>query len=111
MYCGRDYSPQNRIESEVVGLDFINDIEPIETLIASRWDMAVVAGVDPDPNDHLEGPSMVVAPEGSLKKTATIQRVGGLWPGVTYRIRATVVTDQGNTVELWSHIRGIASDV
>lgn len=98
------------IESEVIGLDFVNDLEVDEVLITSVWSLRVVSGEDPDPNDHLEGPSAVVAPDGGSLKTATIQRIGGLFPGVTYLTRAIVITSQGNTKSLWSHIRGIEPD-
>ena len=40
MYCGRDYSPQERNESEVIGLDFVNDLQAGETLISSAWTIA-----------------------------------------------------------------------
>lgn len=100
-----------QLESEVFGLDFVNDLEVDETLISSVWTLAVVAGVDASPNDHLTGPSKVVTPDGGTLQTATIQRIGGLLPGVTYRTRAVVITSQGNTKSLWSHIRGIDSDI
>src|SRR5262249_31660218 len=105
MYCGRDFSPQEHDESEVLGLDFVNDLDANETLLTSTWQMSVVVGVDPKP-DHREGPSTEVVPLGSSLKTGTIQRVGGLTPGVTYLLRAVVVTTTGNTRSLWSHIRG-----
>ena len=53
---------------------------------------------------------MVTIPFGSNLKTATIQRIGGLWPDVTYIVRAVVVTNQGNTRNLWSHVRGVNID-
>lgn len=111
MYTGRDFSPQERIESEVFGLDFVNDLEPDESLVASIWTIAVVAGVDIAPNDRLEGPPKVVAPTGSSLNTSSIQRIGGLLPGTTYRVKAVVVTSQGNTKSLWSHIRGISDEM
>jgi hypothetical protein len=78
--------------------------------MSSQWHIAVVSGVDPQPTIHLEGPSFIAEPYGSNRKTATIQRIGGLFPGVTYRVRAEVVTTLGNTRSLWSHIRGVAAD-
>jgi len=109
VYCGRDFSPQETDESEVLGLDFVNDVDTGETLMSSAWDIAVVAGVDPNPVPHLQGPSVEVVPIGSALKTGTIQRIGNLVPGVTYRVRAEVVTTRGNVRSLWSHIRGIGS--
>jgi hypothetical protein len=71
--------------------------------------MTVVSGVDPQPN-HLQGPSIVVVPLYSAIKTATIQRVGGLLPGVNYRVRALCITTRGNVRSLWSHIQGVTSN-
>ena len=107
MYCGRDFSPQENGESEVLGLDFINDLEHDEQLLSSRWTIHVTQGLDPNPKVHLEGTSVTIVPFGSNLKTATIQRVGGLWHDVTYAVRAIVITNQGNTRNLWSHIRGV----
>jgi len=110
MFVGRDFSPQEPEESEVLGLDFVNDLQRDETLMNSVWEMTVANGIDTDPSAHLEGPSFVVEPDGSSAKTATIQRVGGLVPGVNYKVRAIVVTTLGNTVSLWSHIRGVGTE-
>jgi hypothetical protein len=93
----------------VLGLDFVNDLDHDELLMSSAWEMTVASGIDPQPSVHLEGPSVVIEPYGSSAKTATIQRVGGLFPGVTYVVRAIVVTTTGNTRTLWSHIRGVAA--
>ena len=111
MFIGRDFSPQERGESEVFGFDFINDLDTDEQLISSVWTIAVRQGNDPDPSKHLEGTSVEVVPAGSNFRTATIQRIGGLWPDVTYVVRAEVLTDRGNTRSLWSHVRGVDLDL
>jgi hypothetical protein len=110
VYLGRDFSPQEFGESEVYGLDFVNDIDDEEQLLASVWTIQVVQGTDPNPMVHLQGQSLVVIPLGSNLKTATIQRIGGLWPDVTYAVRAVVITDRANTRNLWTHIRGVNID-
>jgi hypothetical protein len=92
----------------VLGLDFINDIGDGETLLSSTWDVLVVAGVDPNAK-VLQGPSITAVPKDGSLKTGTIQRVGGVLPGVTYRLRAQVITNRGNVVSGWSHVRGIGS--
>jgi|SRR5262245_33179666 len=91
-------------------MDFINDLDNQEQLLSSRWRIWVVQGTDPNPAKHLEGTSVVVVPLGSNLKTATIQRIGGLWPDVTYAVQAIVQTDRGNTRNLWTHIRGVNID-
>jgi len=109
MYAGRDFSPQESTESEVLGLDFVNDLQQSETLMSSVWQMWAVVGLDVK-SDHRQGPCTEVVPKGSALKTMTVQRVGGLTPGVTYKVRAEVVTTLGNTISLWSHIRGVGTE-
>lgn len=70
-----------------------------------------MSGEDLDPGDHLSGPAKVVTPLFGTLKTASIQRMGGALPGVTYRVKAVAITTLGNTLTLWSHIRGISDDV
>ena len=108
MFAGRDFSPQENDESEVLELDFVNDMDSGETVTSSIWTLIVVAGIDPNPNSHLEGPSMPAVPKDGSLQTATIQRVGGILPGVTYVTHAQVVTSLGNTRNLYSHIRGVS---
>jgi hypothetical protein len=91
----------------VVGIDFVNDVSHDEQIITSTWTIEVKQGSDPNPKPHLQGTSLPVIPFGSIMKTATVQRVGGLWPNVTYKLEAVVITDKGNTRSLYSHIRGI----
>ena len=110
MYVGRDFSPQEWGESEVFGLDFINDLEAGEYLNSSVWTITIKRGYDPLPSIHLEGPSLPIIPLGSNFKTATIQRIGGLFPDVTYTVHAYVITSLGNTRSLWSHIRGVNTE-
>jgi len=113
LYVGQDFSPQETDESEVLGLDFVNDVDHNETLMSSQWLIQAIVGtdptLDPNPSAHLQGTSTEVVPYGGAAKTMTIQRVGGLIPGVTYVVRAEVVTTLGNTRSLWSHIRGVAA--
>jgi hypothetical protein len=112
LYLGRDFSPQEQVESESFGLDFVNDLDATEELTSSIWTMTVVDGADPTPAARLEGTSMVVVPFDSSNqlKTATIQRIGGLLPDVTYVVRAEVFTTLGNTKTLWTHVRGVNVD-
>jgi hypothetical protein len=106
VYVGLDFPPATQDESNVYGLDFINDLGPGEQLLNSTWELTVRAGEDPLPVAHLQGPSKLITTQGNAVPTATIQRIGGLLPGVTYTARAIVETDFGNVVELRSHIYG-----
>jgi hypothetical protein len=95
-------------ESDVLGLDFINDLDPDEHILVTNWVCTVVAGVDAAPQSRLFGPSFTYTTDGNAYPTAVIQRIGNLQPGVTYAMRAEVETDFGNFKDLWSHIRGEA---
>jgi len=108
VYFGRDWPPQGPSESRVLGLDFVNDMDQGETLLSSTWDVLVIIGVDANPK-ILQGPSITAVPKDSSLKTGTIQRVGNTKPGVTYRLRAVVITSRGNVLDGWSHVRGIGS--
>lgn len=98
------------IESEVFGLDFINDLQPNEYLSKVTWSLVPISGFDENPDDHLIASPRIVIPDGGTLNTATIQRISGLLPGVTYRVKAVADTSLGNTKSLWSHIRGISDD-
>jgi hypothetical protein len=106
MYVGRDFSPAEQAESLLYGLDFVNDLAEGESLTEATWELVVREGVDPDPNSHLVDDPTLVIPEGTDTQTATMQRIGGLLPDVTYTARAVVTTSAGNTLSLWSHIQG-----
>ena len=108
MYVGRDFYPMSTAESDVIGLDFINDLNPEEHILVTNWFITVVAGVDVAAQKCLQGPSFSYTTDDNAYPTAVIQRVGDLQPGVTYAMRAEVETDFGNFKDLWSHIRGEA---
>lgn len=93
-------------ESEVFGLDFVNDLDVGETLIGAVWLLTVIDGVDPTPVAHLIGTPTLVTPAGTTRQTATEHRISGLLPNVKYTAQAIVSTSSGNFRSLWSHIRG-----
>lgn len=103
-----DFPPATQNESLVYGLDFIDDIQSGAQLLNSIWTLSVIKGTDANPALHLQGPSFLFITDGNAVPTATMQRIGGLLPGVTYAALARVQTDQGDTVELHSHILGIS---
>lgn len=105
-YVGRDFSPAETSESQEFGLDFVHDLKDGEVLISAVWELTVREGSDPTPQDHLIDAANVVTPPGTFVASATTQRIGGLLPNVTYTARAVAETSLGNTLSLWSHIRG-----
>lgn len=109
MYCGRDFSPMEQMESETFGLSFINDFtagEVISSIVGGQWTISVSAGTDTNATAHLIGGATIVTPDGATSAIATIQRISGLLPEVTYAVGATVITSLGNTKNLFSHILG-----
>lgn len=107
IYCGRDFSPAQQNESELYGLDFVNDLVAGEALTSAAWTLTVTNGVDGTPSSHLIGSPTLVTPDGTTVQTETDQRIQGLLPDVTYAVQAVAVTNKGNTKTLYSHVRGV----
>lgn len=103
---GRDFSPVETIETQIYGLDFVNDLDANETLIGAVWSLTVIQGVDPLASTRLSGLPALVTPTGTTRQTATQQRISGLLANVTYTAQAIVTTSLSNTKSLWTHIRG-----
>ena len=98
-----------QVESETFGLSFENDFtsgETISSIVGSQWNISVTAGSDGNATTHLIGSATIVIPDGATSSIATIQRISGLLPDVTYAVQAVVITSLGNTKSLWSHIPG-----
>jgi len=108
MYCGRDFKPMNQDESRVYGFDFVNDLGSSEKLVSTTWAISVVQGADSFYPHRLQGAPFLFTPDGAVQQTGTMQRIGGLIPGVTYCVRAIAVTSDGDQVSLRSHIYGEA---
>lgn len=109
MFVGRDFSPQETVESETFGLNFVNDLtsgETISTVVGSTWNISVVQGTDTNASAHIIGSASIVIPDGATSNIATVQRISGLLPDVVYMVQAVVTTSLGNTKSLWSHIYG-----
>ena len=49
VYAGRDFSPAEQAESQIYGLDFVNDLQEGESLTEAVWELIVREGEDPDP--------------------------------------------------------------
>lgn len=100
MYVGRDFDFANAAESEVFALDFSNDIADDDAIAGSSWTCTVQSGTDASAASRLVGTPF------TYSSTISAQRVAGLLPGVTYILTCTVTTLLGNTVVLWSRVRG-----
>lgn len=109
MYVGRDFYPAGPSESLVYAFDFVNDIGQGETKLNSvTWELSVVWGDDPLYMHRLQGNPFIFTPLDGVQPTATMQRIGGLQPGVLYRVKATAIMDDTDVKTLWSHIYGEA---
>lgn len=100
MFVGRSFSPMDVGENEVFGLDFVNDLPPLDSIRAVSFTLIVDQGSDPNPSSHLNG-------SPGFSGTVALQRISGLLGGVNYLIQATVTTALGNTISLYSYIRCI----
>lgn len=114
MYAGTNYSPADEVESEVFGLNFVNDLnlndgEIITSITGGAFTIAVAStspGTDPAPTSHLIGSAAIVVPEGATTMIAVVQRISGLLPNVIYVIGAVVGTNLGNTKQLFTYLNG-----
>ena len=97
MYVGRDFPVANQVENYVYGLDFVNDIPPLDSIATATTYLTVFSGVDATPSSHLVGSPQVNA-------TVVSQRISGLLAGVTYILQAVAVTADGDTFSLYSRI-------
>lgn len=97
MYVGKPFSPSDPGESEVYSFDFRKDLPDGASIASVVWTCEVVTGTDADADDRLVG-----APSNA--GTVSSHVVADLQPGVKYRLRAVVTTDQGDDVSLWSHV-------
>ncbi len=98
MYVGRDFDPANSTEDEVYSLDFVNELASGESLLSiTSIDLTVFQGTDADPSSHLSGTP-------SISGTVVSQRLTSLTSGVTYTLAMTVLTNQTNTLTLFSRV-------
>jgi hypothetical protein len=109
LYVGRDFYPAEPDESLVYAFDFVNDLGVGgEKLVSAVWSISITQGDDPQVMHRLQGAPFIFTTQGNAVPTATMQRIGGLQPGVTYCVRALVITSDTDQRSLWSHIQGVA---
>jgi len=100
MYVGRDFDPSDTGESERYSFDFINDLQPGDSIASVAWACSVSnrsQQSDPDAASRISEPPVYLG-------TKTTQRVTGMLPGVIYVLTATVTSTMGDAVSLWSHV-------
>jgi hypothetical protein len=68
---------------------------------AGIWQMAVIQGIDANPNAHLIG-----LPQ--LNGNVVSQAIGGLFAGVTYRVLVTIFTSNSRTLTAYAHVTAVA---
>lgn len=111
MYVGSDFDVATVGETDWFAFDFANDIGDDELIDAATWDILVHAGSDPQAASRLVGTAQVehfVA--AGQRRAVTRQKVSGLLAGVTYTLIATVTTNQGRVLRLWSRVSCVAPD-
>lgn len=112
MYCGRDFSPADVVESDVYGFNFVNDLQQGELLTGITSFLITVApespGTDPLVASRLIGAAALAIPPGETTVIGIIQRIATLQPNVIYTVQAVVTTSLANTKSLFSHIFGEA---
>jgi hypothetical protein len=100
MYVGNDFSEINVGEEVPLTLDFVNDLnsgESIDHAQQPSWVCTVTSGIDSTPDDcWIEPPT--------IEGTATTRLFGNAKAGVTYRVTATILSTDGATLILYSHI-------
>ena len=103
MYVGADYSPGDNSESELYGLDFVNDLPSGDTIATASWTCANASDTqvtDATPSVRITAGPFIPS------STITTVRLGGLQSGVKYVLTAVVTTSLGNTLSLFTHVTG-----
>lgn len=108
MYAGKDFDAAEPDESEVFSFDFVNDLAPNETLVSTTWFITVVLGADSSPTSRLIGVPTINLSLSTGIATVASQRVSGLLNGVTYALKADVITTNANTKSLWARVAAAA---
>lgn len=100
MYVGADYSPSDNPESELYGLDFINDLPTGDSITGATCTCSNAS--DSPVQDATPAARIIAGP--FVVGTVTSVRLSGLQTGVKYTLQATVTTTFGNTIVLFSHV-------
>jgi hypothetical protein len=99
MYVGRDFDPIDPGEEENFEFDFSKEMAEADTIVSAEWEAEVAetsVGEDAQASTRIMGSAVV-----SGKKV--VQLVGTCVGGVTYMLKANIVTSSGEKKSLWSH--------
>lgn len=100
MYVGSDYSPSDNPESEIYGLDFVNDLPSGDSITSATWTCLVANDsqvTDPSPSSRIVGGATITG-------TVVEGRFSAFVTGCKYVLKATIGTAQGNTLINYSHV-------
>ena len=106
-----DFTICDPTEETIFGFDFALDLAPVfvtngvittpaETITSVTFTCAVAESSEVDDPDAVTR----MIDEPSINGTIVDQLGGTFQPGVTYRIMATIVTDQGQTISGWANV-------
>lgn len=110
MDAANDFSPADTVESEVFGLNFVNDLQSGEILLSVVGGTFLLTvsenspGVDAAVGTRLVGSATIAVPPDETTNIGAIQRIATLQPNVLYVLQGVVLTSLGNTKSLYSHI-------
>jgi hypothetical protein len=104
---GNEFSPVDPSETVTITWDFspwlgsgVTLTSPVTTSCTLR------SGVDPSPSSRLLAtPSIVASPLSKLASQAVQQQVSTMQAGAAYILTAVAATSDGQTLELWAHIK------
>lgn len=98
MYTGVDFYITNQNNDEVFGFDFVNDMQPGDTILTAAWSLTVNNGQSAAPSTLFPGTFYYYS------STAVVNRISGLVAGVPYVLQCVVTTSLGDTLTLWTNI-------
>ena len=100
-YVGADFDPMDPAETKDLSLDFTNSLRCDDAVSTVTWSLAVITGTDASSATRLSG-------DPKVSCNIVTQRHTTIQGGVKYRTIATAITKRGETLILYSHVRGKA---
>lgn len=102
-YVGADFDPMDPAETKDLSLDFSNSLRCDDSILTVAWALTVITGEDASSATRLSGDPKVSCNIATQRHTA-------IQDGVKYRTKATATTKRGETLILYSHVRGKGPD-